>query len=85
MQLVLQALIDLEATATIGAGRYERSPEPVTHRDGARERLLSTKAGDLELQIPKLRRGASSRRCWSHVDGSTEQPARSAFEVNTCA
>jgi transposase-like protein len=58
MQLVLQALIDLEATETIGAGRYERSAERVTHRNGARERLLSTKAGDLELQIPKLRHGA---------------------------
>ena len=58
MQLVLQALIDLEASEAIGAGRYERTPERVTHRNGARERLLSTKAGDLELQIPKLRHGA---------------------------
>lgn len=58
MQLVLQSLIDLEASEAIGAGRYERSPERVTHRNGARERLLSTKAGDLELQIPKLRHGA---------------------------
>ena len=58
MQLVLQALIDLEATEAIGAGRYERSAERATHRNGARERLLSTKAGDLELQIPKLRHGA---------------------------
>ena len=58
MQLVLQALIDLEAAEAIGAGRYERSAERVTHRNGARERLLSTKAGELELQIPKLRHGA---------------------------
>lgn len=58
MQLVLQALIDMEATQVIGAGRYERSAERVTHRNGTRERLLSTKAGDLELQIPKLRHGA---------------------------
>ena len=29
MQLVLQALIDLEATEAIGAGRYERSVERV--------------------------------------------------------
>lgn len=57
MQLVLQALIDLEATQAIGAGRYERSSERITHRNGARERLLSTRAGDLELQIPKLRHG----------------------------
>ena len=52
MQLVAQALIELEADQQIGAGRYERSAERVTHRNGARERLLSTKAGDLELRIP---------------------------------
>jgi transposase-like protein len=58
MQLVAQALIELEAAQAIGAGRYERTAERVTHRNGARERLLSTKAGDLELRIPKLRQGS---------------------------
>jgi putative transposase len=58
MQLVLQALIDLEATEVIGAGRYERSAERTTHRNGSRGRLLSTKAGDVELAIPKLRHGS---------------------------
>jgi putative transposase len=58
MQLVLQALIELEASEHIGAGRYERSAERITHRNGHRERLLSTKAGDIELRIPKLREGS---------------------------
>jgi len=58
MQLVLQALIELEATQAIGAAPYQRSPERSTHRNGARERLLSTKAGDLQLRIPKLRQGS---------------------------
>jgi putative transposase len=58
MQLVLQALIELEATEVIGAGRYERSAERSTHRNGSRSRLLSTKAGDVELAIPKLRHGS---------------------------
>jgi transposase-like protein len=58
MQLVAQALIDLEATEHIGAGPYERSEQRVTHRNGTRQRLLSTKAGDLELRIPKLRSGS---------------------------
>jgi transposase-like protein len=58
MQLVLQALIDLEATEVIGAARYERSAERTTHRNGSRSRLLSTKAGDVELAIPKLRHGS---------------------------
>ena len=58
MQLVLQALIDLEAEVVIGAGRYERSEERTTHRNGTRARVLSTKAGDVDLAIPKLRQGS---------------------------
>ena len=54
MQLVLQALIDLEATEAIGAGRYDRTETRATHRNGSRAWLLSTKAGDVELAIPKL-------------------------------
>ncbi len=58
MQLIAQALIELEATQQIGAGPYERTAGRLTHRNGARERLLSTKAGDLQLRIPKLRQGS---------------------------
>ncbi len=57
-QLGLQQLIDAEATAAIGAGRYERSDDRRTHRNGTRARVLSTKAGDLHLGIPKLRQGS---------------------------
>jgi putative transposase len=56
--LVLQALIDAEATQQIGADRYQRSASRTTHRNGSRARLLSTKAGDVELDIPKLREGS---------------------------
>ena len=58
MTLVLQELIELEAAQAIGAGRYERTDERTTHRNGSRSRLLSTKAGDVELRIPKLRSGS---------------------------
>jgi transposase-like protein len=56
--LVLQALIDAEATQHIGARPYERTQTRTAHRNGVRARLLSTKAGDVELQIPKLREGS---------------------------
>ncbi len=58
MEVVLQLLIELEATEKIGAGRYERTENRTTHRNGTRSRLLSTKAGDVNLQIPKLRQGS---------------------------
>lgn len=55
---VLQELIEAEATAAIGAARYQRSDGRVAERNGHRPRTLSTKAGDLELGIPKLRKGS---------------------------
>ena len=58
VELVLQALIEAEASEVIGAARYERSDTRTTHRNGSRDRLLTTKAGDVELKIPKLRRGS---------------------------
>lgn len=54
VELVLQALIEAEATGVIGAAPHERSDERTNYRNGHRPRLLSTKAGDIELKIPKL-------------------------------
>ena len=58
VELVLQELIEAEATEAIGAGRYERTDERVTARNGHRPRLLATQAGDVELKIPKLPKGS---------------------------
>ena len=59
-ELVLQALIEAEAEATarIGAERYERTETRTSERNVHRERTLSTKAGDLTLKIPKFRQGS---------------------------
>ncbi|MDQ2849236.1 MAG: IS256 family transposase, partial [Actinomycetota bacterium] len=57
-ETLYQELIDTEAAAVIGAGKYERTGERTTQRNGTRPRTLSTTAGDLELRIPKLRRGS---------------------------
>jgi putative transposase len=70
LALVLQALIDAEATEVIGADRYQRTTTRTTHRNGTRARLLSTKAGDVELRIPNLREGSFFPPCWSRADGS---------------
>jgi len=58
VEAALQALIEAEVTAVIGAGPHERTEERQNYRNGHRPRLLSTKAGDLELSIPKLRSGS---------------------------
>lgn len=58
VQLVLQELIEVEATEVIGAGRYERTDARTTERNGHRPRLVATQAGDIRLGIPKLRKGS---------------------------
>jgi putative transposase len=58
VRMVMQELIEAEVTEKIGAGRYERTDARTTDRNGARARLLATQAGDVELRIPKLRKGS---------------------------
>jgi putative transposase len=54
-----QDLLEAEVSAAIGATRHERCPdERTTHRNGYRQRLLTTQVGDLSLAIPKLRQGS---------------------------
>src|SRR6478752_6723726 len=58
VRVVLQELIELEATERIGAGKYERTEGRTTERNGGRPRLFSTRAGEVQLRIPKLRKGS---------------------------
>ncbi|HJQ88448.1 MAG TPA: IS256 family transposase [Propionibacteriaceae bacterium] len=58
VRLVLQELIETEASERIGADRYERTQTRITDRNGSRPRLLATQAGDVQLRIPKLRQGS---------------------------
>jgi putative transposase len=58
VRMVMQELIEAEASEQVGAGRYERADSRVTERNGSRPRLLATQAGDVELRIPKLRKGS---------------------------
>lgn len=52
----LNGLLDAEADRLCGAQRYERSPDRVDTRAGHYTRKLHTKAGEVELKMPKLRK-----------------------------
>lgn len=58
VRVALQELIELEATEHVGAAPYERTEDRVAERNGHRPRVLTTTAGDVELRIPKLRKGS---------------------------
>ena len=55
---VCQQLMEAEVSELVGAAHGERSEERLTHRNGYRARRWDTRAGELELAIPKIRRGS---------------------------
>ena len=57
-EAVLQLLMEADVEGLIGAGRYERSVDRATWRNGHRDRTLDTRLGSLQLRIPKLRQGS---------------------------
>src|SRR6201998_4327923 len=53
-----QRLMELEVEGLTGAGYGEKSPERRVQRNGYRERDWESRAGTVELRIPKLRKGS---------------------------
>ncbi len=58
LQVVLHAVMDADVSQRIGAGLHERTPDRANYRNGYRPRRWDTRAGTLDLQIPKLRAGS---------------------------
>jgi len=55
VEQTLNSLLDAEADELCGAKRYERSAERIDTRSGHYTRKLVTKAGEVKLQVPRLR------------------------------
>jgi putative transposase len=53
-----ERLMELEVQGLTGAGYGERAPDRLAQRNGYRDRIWETRAGTVELGIPKLRKGS---------------------------
>jgi transposase-like protein len=59
VKAVAAELMELEVSELIGGKHGERGPQDrATHRNGYRPRRWDTRAGEIELQIPKIRQGS---------------------------
>jgi len=59
LELLVRELMEVEVSELVGAELGERRPDDrATHRNGYRARRWDTRAGEIELQIPKLRQGS---------------------------
>jgi putative transposase len=58
VRVVAQELMEAEISELIGAQHGERTEDRATHRNGYRARRWDTRAGEIELQIPKMRQGS---------------------------
>ena len=69
-----EALMGAEADAVCGAGFGERSSERTNTRNGYRRREWDTRAGTIELAIPKLRSGSATSRTGCSNDAGEPRP-----------
>jgi putative transposase len=53
-----ERLMEMEVGGLTGAGYGEKNPERLVQRNGYRDRAWETRAGTVELRIPKLRQGS---------------------------
>ena len=53
-----ERLMELEVQGLTGAAPGERTAERINQRNGYRDRAWETRAGTVELRIPKLRKGS---------------------------
>ncbi len=58
VRVLSQALMELEVEEHIGAGRHERAEGRTGHRNGYRRRTWDTRAGSVELEVPRVRDGS---------------------------
>ncbi len=58
VRALAEALMELEVTQHVGAGRYERTPQRSGERNGTRERRWDTRVGSIALRVPRVRDGS---------------------------
>src|SRR4051812_14071225 len=85
VRAVAQELMEAEVSELIGAQRGERTEDRVTHRNGYRSRRWETRAGEIELQIAKMRHASYLPRFCSRASDRSRRSRRSSSRPMSAA
>lgn len=81
VERTLQAILEEEMTAHLGADRDERTGERRGYRNGAKPRALTTRVGTLELLVPQDRDGTFSTDLFSRYQRTEQALVVSLMEM----
>lgn len=81
VEQTVQAILEAEMTAHLGAERYERTGERQGYRNGTKPRTLTTRVGTLELLVPQDRDGAFSTELFGRYQRTEQALVVSLMEM----
>ena len=81
VERTLQAVLEEEMTAHLGAGRYERGAGRSGYRNGTKPRTLTTRVGVLELRVPQDRDGTFSTELFARYQRSEQALVTTLMEM----
>jgi transposase-like protein len=81
VERTLQAMLEEQMTAHLGAGRYERGEGRTGYRNGAKPRTLTTRVGTIELRVPQDRDGTFSTELFARYQRSEQALVTTLMEM----
>ena len=81
VERAVQAILEEEMTAHLGAGRYERGDGRTGYRNGTKPRTLTTRVGVLELRVPQDRDGTFATELFARYQRSEQALVTTLMEM----
>jgi transposase-like protein len=81
MEKVFNQILQAEMTEHLGADRYERSQDRTGHRNGSYERQLTTRVGQLTLEVPRCKDGSFSTKLFQRYQRSEKALVLALMEM----
>src|SRR5215204_4288588 len=81
VERAVQAILEEEMTAHLGAARYERGEGRTGYRNGSKPRVLTTRVGAVELRVPQDRDGTFSTELFARYQRSEQALVTTLMEM----